>query len=392
MRGAQSFTSRRVLQRGGVDYYEYRDTAMSRLAMIRPEWIRMLHTVVDANPDEPTVHWNRGHFLYQFTYFVGEVNYYYEWDGRKFCSRMETGDSVFGVPYARHSFASRNRECPGLILALTYGARLAGDAQHELAALGSDIAERHVLRDGNGRCSFAALLRMHVLNAGETAKHLAVTTGIACARIESLLGGAAEPTSSEVHTLANALRVNYRDLQTISDDTCNGIVILRHRNADWWWMPDDERPSYRITALAGSRITPYSRAFELHPLYDDRGGAEAHVLETPLHQYGYHRGPTPVLMEWEHDGKSYVDTIEPEDSFYVCPFVRHRFLRSGATVDEDPTVLLLRIGGKTSGDALLEASLLGSASLRRIAADASLWYEPRGSRGSENDEIGTTAR
>ena len=38
------------MQRKGRDYYEYRDTAMSRNAPFRPEWIRVLQIVDNNNP------------------------------------------------------------------------------------------------------------------------------------------------------------------------------------------------------------------------------------------------------------------------------------------------------------------------------------------------------
>ena len=63
-RNEESSRSRRVLPRGGRDYYEYRDTAMSRLALFRPEWIEMLVKVEDNNPLNSEIHWNKGHGSY----------------------------------------------------------------------------------------------------------------------------------------------------------------------------------------------------------------------------------------------------------------------------------------------------------------------------------------
>src|SRR5262245_27582978 len=63
VRQADSVKSSRVIDRGGRPYYEYRDTAMSRVASFRPEWIRMLVTT-DGGADDPAVQWNNGHLLY----------------------------------------------------------------------------------------------------------------------------------------------------------------------------------------------------------------------------------------------------------------------------------------------------------------------------------------
>ena len=65
------------MHRGGKPYYEYRDTAMSSVGPFRPEWIEELCVVDDNEPNNKQVQWNNGHFMHQFTYFIGEVNFYY---------------------------------------------------------------------------------------------------------------------------------------------------------------------------------------------------------------------------------------------------------------------------------------------------------------------------
>ena len=63
---------------------EHRDTAMSRVALFRPEWIEELCIVDDNDPENSFAQWNDGHFMHQFTYFIGDVNYYYKGpDGEK---------------------------------------------------------------------------------------------------------------------------------------------------------------------------------------------------------------------------------------------------------------------------------------------------------------------
>ena len=122
MRAEESQKSSRVMDRGGSTYYEYRDTAMSSISLFRPEWIEELCIVDDNEPNNPTVQWNDGHFMHQFTYFIGDVNYYWEEsDGRKKVAVMNTGDSMYGTPFRPHTFATRKGASKnGLILALTY--------------------------------------------------------------------------------------------------------------------------------------------------------------------------------------------------------------------------------------------------------------------------------
>src|SRR3989338_699847 len=78
MRAEDSKKSARVMDRAGFPYYEYRDTAMSSVSLFRPEWIEELHVASDNSSDNTCVQWNNGHFMHQFTYFIGAVNYYYK--------------------------------------------------------------------------------------------------------------------------------------------------------------------------------------------------------------------------------------------------------------------------------------------------------------------------
>jgi transcriptional regulator with XRE-family HTH domain len=383
MNKSQSVASSRVLQRAGRDYYEYRDTAMSRVAMIRPEWIKMLQIVRDNDPENPNVEWNNGHFLFQFTYFVGEVNYYYEWNGRKFCEPMNTGDSVFGLPFAKHSFGSRNPKSPALILALTYGGRLVGDAQHELGVLGDESACKYVLPMDDQIESHSALLRFHVANGSYSCDYLASAAGIKKARLKKALSGEVALAAHELQALADALRVPVRDLLVPHLDTTNGVVIVHHENAPSWVLPNEEQPSYRMRELAGSSVTPYSKSLEIEVLPHS---GDPLPLETGTHQYGYNLGPAPATLGWICDGTRHSKVIQPEESFFIKPHIAHWF------ESLEPTrLLLLRVGGKIVGDALLEASIVGKESLSRVVAETMCWYNEEGSHHDDHSAAQSVA-
>ena len=133
MRFKESFKTKRVMKRGGKDYYEYRDTVMDRDAPFRPEWIRELVYVKSNSPNEKDLKWNRGHLLHQLTYFVGEVNFYYiDKKNKKRTAVMNTGDSMYIAPYVPHTFASRNHNCEGYIVAITFSDKITNDVQNEI--------------------------------------------------------------------------------------------------------------------------------------------------------------------------------------------------------------------------------------------------------------------
>ncbi|MGW4562795.1 hypothetical protein ACWEN3_10415 [Streptomyces sp. NPDC004561] len=373
-RAEDSVASARIFQRGGIDYYEYRDTAMSRLASFRPEWIKMLSVVDDDDPRHPNVHWNNGHLLYQFTYFVGPVNYYYRWAGRDHVLRMNTGDSIWGLPFSPHTFTSRDAGQDAYILALTYGGELMGDAQHELSALGTEAAERFAFDAADPRAAHAALLASVLDAAALPADRLAADAGLDAARVQDLLAGRDLPSGRETEAMAAALGVSPRDLLPVVDDTRDGVRYRPAEGSREWSYPSGARESYRIRELAGSRLHPHSRALEITP----GAGPAPEPLRTYQHQYLYNVGAGPVRMTWRYRDEAFETVLEPGDSAYVTPFVRTAFTQ------RDPQgapgrVHALRIGGRvtTEGRAALGAMYPGS--LRRYLNEDRQWYEARGS-------------
>lgn len=124
-------------------YYEYRDTAMSRLSPFKPEWIRELRVVEDSNPDNSDVIYNNGHFLHQITFFIGPVNFYWKENGQSYCKEMNTGDSNYITPFYPHSFTSRNKNKDAIIIAVTFGGE-ARKNQKELYWLGNDRVQKFI--------------------------------------------------------------------------------------------------------------------------------------------------------------------------------------------------------------------------------------------------------
>ena len=81
--------------------------------------------------------------MHQFTYFIGEVNFYYlDDEGRKKVAIMKTGDSMYITPFVPHTFTTRNNaQKNGLILALTYGEKLTGEVKQELSVLSTNLSD-----------------------------------------------------------------------------------------------------------------------------------------------------------------------------------------------------------------------------------------------------------
>lgn len=361
---AASVASARVLRRGGIDYYEYRDTAMSRVASFRPEWIRMLSVVDTDDPGHPGVSWNKGHLLYQFTYFVGPVNYYVREPEGDRALRMNTGDSVWGVPFAPHTFTSREAGADAHILALTYGAELLGDAQRELAVCGAETAAGLARRPVDS--AFSGILQDFLAACALPAEQLALLSGLPEDRIADLLGGSVPPTAEEVVELAKALRVSPRELMPIVGDVTGSIRYCPASEARQWSYPSSRCAAYRIRELAGSSLHPHTRALEILPV----AGSARHALRTYQHQYVYNVGASPADLVWRFDGRSFHDRLEPGDSAYFKPFAEVAF----ASTSDACRLLSLRIGGRVTPESRTALGSMHPGSMSRYLRENGRWY------------------
>lgn len=359
----QSIQSARVLQRGGIDYYEYRDTAMSRVSLFRPEWIKELVSVEDNDPYSKKIFWNNGHFLHQFTYFIGPVNFYYERDGKRHCAEMNTGDSMYITPYVPHTFATRKNklEESGLIIAVTYGGKLAGDGQQELAVLGKELTYPFLLDYSSENAACGSLIKMFREQLSMPLNVLASSTTIPLARLILLENGKDKPTEKELKCLANSLYISEKELLPLAHES--PVKVLHAGDARWW----EYDSSFLITELASPMMQSHLKGFE----FIIRSQACLSKMRTLQHQYLYNIGTEPVEVVWTYNGKKSV-TINSNDSAYIKPNIEHTYAAKNGKL------LVVRIGGRLSGDAQHELSLLDKRGLDRVVGELMPWYDKEG--------------
>ena len=367
MRSEESKQSSRIMERAGHPYYEYRDTAMSKTAPFRPEWIMELCSVDDNDPRNKLVQWNNGHFLHQFTYFIGEVNFYYiDSDGEKKVAVMNTGDSMYITPFVSHSFASRNgAKQPGLILALTYGSKITGDIQQELSTL-LNLGQEFALDFSTVEKSTSALLKyfreISSLSYDEISKRSDIPTN----KIVEFESGKTTPSNSDLQKLAEALTANLRDLLP-NDKTENKVIVKHHDEGKKWFYPNQTR-AYEFVELANTTTLPYSKSFEIKINNVDNNELD---LRAGLHQYVYNIGNNTITINWVLDGQIFSEKIHPNDSLCIKPFVEHNFRGEGK-------LLVLRIGGKIVGDSQRELSFVGKENTKRAISETMQWFNPKG--------------
>ena len=356
----ESNLSERLMFRKNKPYYLYKDTAYSRLSPFKPEWIEELLVVDDNDPNNESVVFNNGHFLHQFTYFIGYVNFYYIIDNKKYVQEMNTGDSMYISPYIPHSFATRRNEenINGVILALTYTDKLDHNCVDELNAIGIDLSKNYQLNLENELESFKSNLRYHLnvnsLSLIELEKQTKIENLKNIFKINQL------PKLKDIKKIAECLNVNLRDMLPYSKN--KEVVILRSSEQKKWYFPEDSK-KYFFKELASSINIPTSRAFEVIIKNDDL--SFDHHICTPTHQYIYNLGEHKCSINLND---STVD-LNHGDSIYLKPNLKHTFIGNNSKL------LILRTGGKISGDQLLHLSLFTEKNLNRLIDDKKTWFE-----------------
>lgn len=369
MSAGDSEKSKRIMERAGKPYYEYRDTAMSKVAPFRPEWIMELCNVENNDPENELVQWNNGHFLHQFTYFIGNVNFYYkDENGTKQTAVMNTGDSMYITPFVPHTFATRQGSgSNGLILALTYGGKLTGEHQQELSSM-SNLGSEFALDFSSKNKASSSLLKYHREISSLSLEELSIRTSIPLDELESFESDSKIPTFLQLEKIANAFVVNIRDL--LPNDKVEKKVIITHNDKTRSWFFPENKKFYKFHELASTTALPFSKSFKVDILNSTDPSLD---LRSGLHQYVYNIGQKSVVIHWQLNNKILEQKIEPNDSIYIKPFIKHNFRGTG-------NLLILRVGGKIPGDSQRELSIVGKNNAQRAISETMLWFDKTGKK------------
>jgi len=374
IREENSKNSSRIFTRKDKDgsrtpYYEYRDTAMSRLSPFKPEWIKELRVVKNLDPENPDVVYNNGHFLHQMTIFIGPVNFYWEVNGKKYSEEMTTGDSNYITPFHRHSFSSRDESKDAIIIAVTFG----GDvrrAQKELYVLGEERTKNLFIDYRNHNKAILQLIQQHIRNENLSLLNLEERTRSMnlhlSTDIESLFSKNDEVYDSDKKILAKALNIELSDLM-IPLYNPEEEVVIKHKNKGYFY-PNNEEPIYRIHPLARTSKMPLMKGFDIEIL--KKSEEITNKFESSLHYYIYNYGGTDVEFNWEIDNERYKETIYDGDSIYVQPFVKYSFSNPG---NDHGKILAIGVSGAINLSTQKELSYFSD--LRRVSRETKQWFD-----------------
>ena len=357
-RFSESENTKRKMYRGGKPYYLYKDTVTSKVSPFRPEWIRQLTVVDDDNPENNLVKYNNGHFLHQFTYFIGPVNFYYVENNTKKVAKMNTGDSMYISPYVPHTFTTRKNEKNifGHILALTYSDKVDSEVLNELSAIGYEQAKDLRIKLNNELEAFKSSLNYHFINSSLSKDLFLRLTNI---KIDDLNSLNSLPDIDILKKIAHVLNIGIKELlPTVKK---NEVKIKTYKESLNWFYPSDKNKKYKFVELTNLSQLPLSKGLEMTVLDDDENDVE---FQVPTHQYLYNVGKDSCKIVVN---KKNEESFSPGDSIYLKPGVKFKFIKKS-------TVLILRIGGRISGDCLSQVSMLSEGNFKRLIDDNKPWF------------------
>ena len=355
---ADSDKTTRIMQRKDKPYYKYKDTVMSKISPFRPEWIEELVIVNDSSPENPMVIFNNGHFLHQFTYFIGPVNFYYiDENGKKKLEEMNTGDSMYISPYTPHSFTTRrNKENKlGLILALTYTDKVDNEVLNELSVIGNELAKKYLINYNNEINGFKKNLQYYLNLSSLTEESFEKINNI---NLKKIYNTNSMPSLEDIEKITSALNINLKDL--IPNKKFTSVKIGRYEKSLTWYYPSEENHIYKFVELTNVNQLPCSKALELTIVHEEDHET---FLEVPAHQYLYNIGESDCVLETEKIKQKF----SPGDSIYLKPNVKHKFSKKSK-------ILILRIGGKIYGENLFHISSLSEKNFERLLNDNKPWF------------------
>ena len=319
MRSDKSNKSKRIMIRGKKPYYLYKDTVMSKVSPFKPELITELVVVENDNPNNPKVKFNNGHFLHQFTYFIGPVNFYYLKNNKKKIAKMNTGDSMYIAPYIPHSFTTRKNKKNelGKILALTYSDQIDNETLNELNVLGFDIANKYRIDLTNKNKAFWGNLDIFFNNSSITLDEFKKKTNIDLNKLRKKKN---VPNLNILKKISNFLNIGLRDLLPPKEKI--EVKIQKYSQNRNWYFPSNKKKDYLFVELTNIPQLPYSRGYEFHILSNHKINR---TLEVPSHQYIYNIGHTNIQAVIN---KKKIK-INPGDSLYIKPNLKHYFNKKG---------------------------------------------------------------
>jgi methylphosphonate synthase len=346
---ASSKKTARILKRGKLDYYEYRDTVITNNSPFKPEWIRELCFVKNNNPQNKILEWNKGHLLHQLTYFVGKVNFYYiDEYNKKRVAVMNTGDTMYISPYTPHTFATRDKDLKAHIIAVTFTGKITNEIQNHLQGFKKDNLKDYISfnslkglvdRKLKDNClnypTFEKMIKEKNLRKKILDKKISISLKKKLSKYLDISFNSFEHTISSKKTIIKkreeCLEYNYPANK-------NGTIIIDLLSLNY---------------LSGCKM------FQIKV----NNKSKSNFYDSSKHQYIY------ILKDnisFKHNKK--IINLKVGDSLYVKPFEKFKLYGNGGSA------LIIRLEGNLSDQIIFELSKINSKNIGRVINEKEKWY------------------
>ncbi len=374
MGSSASYKSRRVFNRKSKSgelkpYYEYRDTAMSRLCLFKPEWILMLREVNDFDPYNPDMVLNKGHNLHQFGLFVGPVNFYWEdINGINHCTKMQTRDSNYITPFLKHSFTTRDANELAYIVACTNGGEVSR-AQREAYALGPELLKNFILNFRSKNEASIQLLKQYIFNDIHSLDSIDKLLKSFDKKLDiyKIISTDTAITSYEYEVLSSILKVEVSDLVFPEYREEDDMVLNYNSSTKPHSYPSIENPRYLIHQCAKTSKMPFLKGSIIEVLCTETD--ISYPIKRSLHTYMINFGKSEINLEYKYKDKIYKKKLYPYDSIYLKPFIQFAL---GNPSRGKSNLFCVGISGSMNLAAQKELSTL--AEPPRVITELQEWY------------------
>ena len=348
-----------------TNYYEYRDTAMNKFSPIYPEWIKPLVVVKDKNPKNKLICYNKGHILHQFTFFIGEVNFYWKDQSGYHCKTMNTGDSNYIPPFIPHSFASRNKNKLGLIIAVTF-ADILRFSRVKFSNYSKNKIEEFSGKT-NSRLSYFIVFLKNFLNKNfldeKSILKEMIVRGIDEKSSKRIIDGKKIPDKSETNKLANIFCISSTKLKNIISNSSSKVVNKKI-------TANSKRKVYfdnaflTIWDLARSNYNNFLNTF----IMEVNSKTYNYKILHKMYEYVFNYSEDDILVKV--DNKKYI--LKPEESIIFSPKVAHYFYKKKGEMNSK--ILIIRVAEEFSHDFTHMYAGLSEKSRKRIFSEVSQWF------------------
>ena len=347
------------------NYYEYRDTAMSKNSPIYPEWIKPLAVVNNKNPKNKLVCYNKGHILHQFTFFIGKVNFYWKDDKGFHCKEMNTGDSNYIPPYISHSFTSRDKDNLGLIIAVTFGDILKFSKEKFLYYNKSDL-ESFIGKQNKKNSHLQALIHNFInkkfldMKSFET---LLIQEGFTKNQTKNLIKGIKLPSNEQTLVLSKLLGLPYHFLESaVSNKTAK--VIINKFKEDRFRTLNNGKSTFKILDLARSSYKKELNSF----LMEVNTYSKSYNIRHELNEYVYNFSNEVIYLKV----KGKIELLQPGESAIFSPLVEHSFYTKKHS--EKLLLLIVRVPDDFSDNFFSMYAGLSDSSKRKAFSETTQWF------------------